>query len=144
MVLEQYLDTHEVVLCPSIRPASDVGNDREMWRTSWFVGSSYMYEWYHPARRFQLENEEEMKQFEWTSRLSNEPKNAIVMDINFEYWSYYYPSPVFSHLLLETCNVLFADGSAGVFGYDEGLVVKKNDENYLIKSVWDAAHQLHR
>ena len=141
LVIEQYLDVHEIVLCPSIRPRSDVGNDREMWRTSSFVGSSYMYEWYHPIRKYRLETEEERAQFEWTSRLSNEPTNAIAMDSNFEFWSYY-RGPVFCHTLLRTANILFADASVGTFSYDEGLVVKKNDKNYPMKLVWDVAHQL--
>ncbi len=152
ILIENYLDTHEVALCPGIRPTTDLHNDRTMWVESAWVGSSYWYEWWHPASTRRTLPQDDIVRFEETSRFSTSINSAMVMDINFQWW-WQYGGPIFSHKLLRTANVLFADGSVGTHGYDEGvavdkfgtnvgLVVKKNDKPYQIWLVWEAAHSL--
>jgi prepilin-type N-terminal cleavage/methylation domain-containing protein len=142
ILVDAYLDVHEMVLCPSIEPPSDVGNDRHMWLTASYVGSSYFYEWHHPYPTWKVETDEEIARFQRTSHLSTAPKNAIVMDINFEFWAQY-RGPVRTHRRLGTANVLFGDASVGTFNQEaDGLIVRKNDKIYPIWLVWEAAHKL--
>ena len=141
ILVDQYLDTHEMVLCPAIRPVTDLANDRRMWQESPLVGSSYYYEWYHPFTTWQLQTDAEKDLYEKSRRLSPLPNYAMVMDINAEFVAYW-RAPIFSHTLLKTSNVLFHDGSVGIYGYEEGLVVKRVDKFYQMRKVWEAAHNL--
>ncbi len=142
ILVEGYLDVHDMVLCPSIEPTSDIGNDKHMWQTAEYVGSSYSYEWHHPFPTWRIQTKEEVARFEQTSHLSTSPKHAMVMDMNFEWW-YQYRGPVRTHRRLGTANVLFGDASVGTFDQEEDkLIVRKNDKPYPIWLVWEAAHRL--
>lgn len=142
-LVDEYLTTHEIVLCPGIDPAQDLKNDRDMWLRSSLVGSSYLYEWHHPFTTWRVASPQELERFDATSHLSTDPRYAMVMDLNFEL-SGQYRGPIVSHRLLRTANVLFADASVGIYPRDRGLVVKKNDKAYNVWIAWEAAHALRR
>ena len=143
ILVDNYLDTHEIVLCPGIDPPQDLKNDRQMWINSSVVGSSYLYEWHHPFTTFRVNTPKEVERFESTSHLFEDPANAIVMDLNFE-WAYLYRGPIMSHRLLRTSSVLFADASVGVYGHDRGLVGTQFNKAYHVWKTWEAAHMLRR
>jgi prepilin-type processing-associated H-X9-DG protein len=144
ILINTYLDVHDIVLCPTVEPSMDIGNDKEMWLSSPYVGSSYFYEWHHPFPTWRIVTPEERTRFEETSHLSTSPTHAMVMDMNFEWW-YQYRGPIRTHRRLGTANILFADASVGVYDqYKDDLIVKKNDKAYPIWLVWETAHQLRK
>lgn len=142
LLIDDYIGTHEVLLCPAIKPANDNNSDRDMWRASSLVGSSYLYQYYHPYSTYK-DVTDSAEMFQRTSSLIDEPlTDAMVMDINFEYWPTI-QGPVGSHLRLETSNVLFKDGSAGTYAYDEGLVAPTY-KLFPLWALWNNAHALRR
>lgn len=144
LLIDTYLDVHDIALCPSIKPSTDYSNDRENWWTKPIVGSSYWYEWFHPLPSLEVWTLEEYERFLETSHLSTSPNHAMVMDTNFEYWRPY-RGPVRSHLSLGTANVLFGDASVGVYDVENNnLIVRENDGDDSIWAAWDAAQKLRR
>lgn len=142
LLIEDYVETHEIFLCQGVVPAMDNNSDRDMWLNDALVGSSYFYEWFHAMpRNYELRTEAELEQFRQTSLLSAAPAGqAMVMDVNCRYWAQY-QGEVFAHRPLGTCNVLFHDGHVGYFPYEEGLVAK-NDKRYNLWLIWENAHRL--
>lgn len=142
ILVETYMDDHNILLCPGIEPPTDFVNDRDSWKTQALVGSSYWYEWYHPLQSMRIQTPEERARFEETSHLSTAPNYAMVMDTNFEWYSQY-RGPIRSHERLGTANILFGDSSVGVFDQEANdLVVGPNDRDALVWLAWEAAQQL--
>lgn len=139
-LIDGYISTHEVLLCPGIEPANDNNSDRDMWRRSSLVGSSYLYQYFHPYSNYgDTSDSEEL--FRRTSSLIEGPMtDAMVMDLNFEYWPTI-QSSVRCHRRLEISNVLFKDGSAGTYSIDEGLLAL-NWKAYNVWTLWENAHTL--
>jgi prepilin-type N-terminal cleavage/methylation domain-containing protein/prepilin-type processing-associated H-X9-DG protein len=141
-LIEDYLSTHEILLCQGIEPKSDNNSDREAWLSAFVTGSSYLYEWFHPATTtYRIQTEQERQAFEATSHLVAAPAGqAMVMDLNCKKWTQY-NGPVYAHRSLGTCNILFHDGHVNYFPYEEGLVAER-DKRYNLWRIWGVAHRL--
>jgi prepilin-type N-terminal cleavage/methylation domain-containing protein len=140
LLIDGYISTHEILLCPGIDPASDNNSDREMWRQSSLVGSSYLYEYYHPYSQYG-DTTDAAELFRRTTSLIEDPlTDAMVMDLNFDVWPTI-QGPVRCHQRLEVSNVLFKDGSASTHSIHEGLIAP-NFKTFNVWVLWENAHAL--